>query len=336
MMKKYLVGGAVRDTILGVEPHDFDYVVIGASDDEKAAMTKDMFRISKNYEVYQDAHGYEYTFADGSIETDLARRDFTCNAIAYDAESNQYIDPFGGIEDIRQGCLRMVAQENIVEDPVRAVRGYRMLSVLARCDEERNVMIDENTRAVIQKWAVKAFEASPDRCWQELTKGFKEPSWMSMFQAWSQDGLPWAFISSSWEINNVYMPDVRAALALSRVNDNVWRDEWLGYGGHKMWKTLSGVVRDMHDLSSEPNIRESLAFWQKWQKHRDHIEQLRTVFDKHPNFYQIYDRVFGDNGLYAQGTQYALSLGVKGSEIKSTIERYVLASLTQSEFLSLS
>ena len=137
-MKTYLVGGAVRDKLLGIEPHEHDWVVVGASAEE---MERQGFQqVGKDFPVFlhpqtqeeyalarterKAGKGYKgFTVnADRSVtlEQDLGRRDLTINAIAEDPDGN-LIDPFGGQRDIRQRLLRHVSNA-FVEDPLRVLR----------------------------------------------------------------------------------------------------------------------------------------------------------------------------------------------------------------------
>ena len=120
---------------------------------------------------------------DVTIEQDLARRDFTVNAMARDIDTGALIDPFGGAEDLRNGILRTVSERSFPEDPLRVLRG------LARCARD-NLVPDRTTREQMRTWAQdprrylgeEIDEASvgyrwygdvplsPERVWQELRK----------------------------------------------------------------------------------------------------------------------------------------------------------------------
>ncbi|MBL6685357.1 MAG: hypothetical protein ISQ47_00405 [Methylophilaceae bacterium] len=141
MIKKYLVGGAVRDQIMGIPTSDFDYVVVGSTPDEmiklgykpigkdfpvflhpetheEYALARTEKKISKGY------HGFEfYASPDITLEEDLGRRDITINAIAQD-DSGQFIDPYCGIDDIKNKIIRHVS-EAFTEDPLRVIRVAR-------------------------------------------------------------------------------------------------------------------------------------------------------------------------------------------------------------------
>jgi tRNA nucleotidyltransferase (CCA-adding enzyme) len=140
-MKTYLVGGAVRDQLLGRPVKDRDWVVVGSSPEEMRA--KKFKQVGKDFPVFIDpktgeeyalarterksGHGYtgfEFdTNPNVTLEEDLARRDLTINAIAEDEDGN-LIDPFNGQEDIKNKKLRHVS-DAFSEDPLRVLRVAR-------------------------------------------------------------------------------------------------------------------------------------------------------------------------------------------------------------------
>tara|TARA_B100001057_G_scaffold495522_1_gene594727 strand:- start:1833 stop:2939 length:1107 start_codon:yes stop_codon:yes gene_type:complete len=140
-MKIYLVGGAIRDKLLGLEPKERDWVVVGSSPDEMKSngfkqVGKDfpVFLHPKTGEEYalarterKSGHGYRgFEFdinSNVTLEEDLERRDLTINAIAED-ESGVLIDPFNGQRDIRDKKLRHVSHA-FSEDPLRVLRILR-------------------------------------------------------------------------------------------------------------------------------------------------------------------------------------------------------------------
>lgn len=183
-MKTYLVGGAVRDELLGLPPGDRDWVVVGASAEQMRAagfqqVGRDfpVFLHPQTHEEYalarterKSGHGYHgfQMHADPSVtlEQDLQRRDFTLNAIARD-EGGTLIDPCGGVDDIRHRVLRHVGPA-FVEDPLRVLRAARFMARLAPL----GFRIAPETMALMRQMAASGELDTlvPERVWQELRK----------------------------------------------------------------------------------------------------------------------------------------------------------------------
>ena len=137
MMKSYLIGGAVRDKILGIQNTDRDYVVVGSTEQEmlqdgfiKVGSSFPVFLNPKTQEEYalarterKTSSGYQGFSCEFdptiTLEDDLRRRDLTINAIAFDGE--HYIDPFNGLSDLQNKILRPVS-EAFKEDAIRVLR----------------------------------------------------------------------------------------------------------------------------------------------------------------------------------------------------------------------
>jgi tRNA nucleotidyltransferase (CCA-adding enzyme) len=194
MMKIYTVGGAVRDSLLGLAVKDRDHVVVGATPDQMVALGfkpvgKDfpVFLHPETHEEYalarterKTAPGYQgFTFhadADVTLEQDLARRDLTINAIARAADGS-LTDPFGGRADLRARVFRHVS-DAFAEDPVRILRIGRFA---ARFTE---FTVAPQTEALMRSM-VDAGEVDalvPERVWQELARGLMEQQPSRMFQ----------------------------------------------------------------------------------------------------------------------------------------------------------
>lgn len=188
-MQSYLVGGAVRDLLMGREPSDRDYVVTDTTPDQmlKLGFTQvgadfPVFIHPTTGEEYALArierktgagyNGFSTEYAGVTLVDDLSRRDLTCNAIAIDPVTSDIIDPFGGGRDIQDKVLRHVSSA-FREDPVRVLRIARLASKL-------DFDIAPET-AVLCREMVAAGELdhlTPERVRQELIKtlGQKNPS----------------------------------------------------------------------------------------------------------------------------------------------------------------
>ncbi|MFZ6654177.1 multifunctional CCA addition/repair protein [Undibacterium sp. TJN19] len=189
-MKSYIVGGAVRDTLLGFPVQDRDFVVVGSSPGEMLALGylpvgKDfpVFLHPKTREEYalarterKTAAGYKgfvfHTDTSVTLEEDLIRRDLTINAMAQD-DAGHIIDPFGGRQDLQNRVFRHVS-EAFCEDPVRILRLARFAARFAMPPTEFSVA--EETNALMQTM-VAAGEVDAlvaERVWQELSRGLME------------------------------------------------------------------------------------------------------------------------------------------------------------------
>ncbi len=183
-MKKYLVGGAVRDALLGLHASEHDWVVTGATPEDMAEqgyrpVGKDfpVFLHPQSKEEYalarterKTARGYRgFAFQAGpevTLEEDLIRRDLTVNAIAQDADG-RLIDPYGGQRDLQAKILRHVSPA-FVEDPVRILRVARFATRFA----PMGFRIAEETMALMRQMVVdgEADALVPERVWRECER----------------------------------------------------------------------------------------------------------------------------------------------------------------------
>ena len=183
-MKTYLVGGAVRDKLLGLPPGDNDYVVVGSTPDAMLALG---FKpVGRDFPVFlhpqtgeehalarterKSGRGYRGFVVDAdpsvSLEQDLGRRDFTINAIAQ-ADDGTLVDPLGGISDIKARVLRH-AGPAFVEDPLRVLRAARFMARFASL----GFSVAPETQALMREMvrAGELAELVPERLWQELSR----------------------------------------------------------------------------------------------------------------------------------------------------------------------
>ncbi len=192
-MKIYMVGGAVRDALLGLPVQDRDWVVVGATPDELAG--QGYLPVGKDFPVFlhpdtreeyalarterktaRGYHGFQmHTAPDVTLEQDLARRDLTINAIAK-AEDGTLIDPYNGRRDIEAKVLRHVS-EAFREDPVRILRLARFAARFADFSVAPGTMA--LMRGMVADGEVDALVA--ERVWQELSRGLMENTPSRMF-----------------------------------------------------------------------------------------------------------------------------------------------------------
>lgn len=189
-MKVYLVGGAVRDGLLGREVHDRDYVVVGATHEEMidkgftqvgAAFpvylhpeTKEEYALARTERKVGDGHkGFETFFSpDVTLEEDLSRRDLTINAMAKDMVTGEIIDPFGGKHDLENMTLRHTTSA-FMDDPLRILRLFRFKAQLGN-----SWSVDHETYRLAYNNRYRLAEISPERKWKEMEKALQGRNFM--------------------------------------------------------------------------------------------------------------------------------------------------------------
>ena len=221
-MKIYAVGGAIRDTLMGLPVHDIDYVVVGSSVEEMLAQG---FRpVGKDFPVFlhpdtqaeyalarterKTGQGYKgfHFYADPSVtlEQDLERRDLTINAMAQElgADGKQFgpiIDPYKGQEDLASKVFRHVS-DAFAEDPLRLLRIARFAARFPEfsiADETMSAL-----KAIVQSGELNALSA--ERIWQELARGLIATKPMHLFQVLLNTGAAKTILPPTLAANLAY------------------------------------------------------------------------------------------------------------------------------------
>ena len=191
-MKIYLVGGSVRDELLGLPVKDHDYVVVGSTPEEMEQLefrpvgkdfpvflhpeTKEQYALARTErKVSRGYKGFEiFTTPEVTLQQDLVRRDLTINAIAKD-ETGNIIDPFDGVADLEAGILRHISPA-FSEDPVRILRTARFAARFSfRIAPETLALMSD----MVHNGEVEALV--PERVWQEISRGLMEENPSRMF-----------------------------------------------------------------------------------------------------------------------------------------------------------
>jgi tRNA nucleotidyltransferase (CCA-adding enzyme) len=193
----YLVGGAVRDQLLGLPVKDRDWVVVGATPEEMinqgfrpVGSDFPVFLHPKTQEEYalarterKSGRGYKgftfHTSPDVTLEEDLIRRDLTINAMAMDDQGN-ITDPFNGQQDIKNCLLRHVS-DAFLEDPLRVLRVARFLARFAQL----GFSIAPKTLELMRKIASdgELDHLTPERVWQEFERALAAPTSSAFWEA---------------------------------------------------------------------------------------------------------------------------------------------------------
>jgi tRNA nucleotidyltransferase (CCA-adding enzyme) len=271
-MQAYVVGGAVRDELLGLPVQDHDWVVVGATPEDMVAQG---FRpVGKDFPVFlhpetqeeyalarterKTAPGYHgfvfHTSPDVKLEDDLIRRDLTINAMARAADGT-IVDPYGGQKDLADRVFRHVS-EAFAEDPVRILRLARFA---ARFPEFK---VADTTLALMRKM-VEDGEVDalvPERVWQELSRGLMEQKPSRMFDVLRDCGalariLP--ELDALWGVPQppLHHPEVDTGVHMMLVID---------YAAERGFDLPVRFAALMHDLGKGRTPEEH------WPKHHGH------------------------------------------------------------------
>ena len=205
-MQEFLVGGAIRDKILGIatESTEKDYVVVDSSPEEMKSLgfrqvgkefpvflhpqSKEEYALARlERKVGKGYKGFEFnTSKSVTLEQDLSRRDLTINAIAQNKDgSGEYIDPFGGLDDIKARKLKHVS-EAFTEDPVRILRTARFASRF----NHLGFTIDSKTLDLM-KMMVSSGEVdalTPERVFKEINLSMNSESPSIFFEVLIESG----------------------------------------------------------------------------------------------------------------------------------------------------
>ncbi len=285
-MKTYIVGGAVRDRLLGRPVADRDHVVVGATPDGMVALGyqpvgKDfpVFLHPQTHEEYalarterKSGRGYKgftvYATPDVTLEEDLLRRDLTINAMAED-ETGALIDPYGGQRDLAARIFRHVS-EAFAEDPVRILRVARFaarFTDFSVAPETTALM-----RQMVDNGEVDALV--PERVWQEVARGLMDAQPSRMFQVLRECG---ALARLFPEIDRLFgvpqppehHPEIDTGVHVMMVID------WAARQGLSLPVRFAAL---MHDLGKGVTPPE------RWPKHHGHeaksVELVRALCER--------------------------------------------------------
>jgi tRNA nucleotidyltransferase (CCA-adding enzyme) len=281
-MKTFVVGGAVRDALLGLPVQDRDHVVIGATPDQMIALGftpvgKDfpVFLHPSTHEEYalarterKTAPGYTgfvfHAAPDVTLEQDLIRRDLTINAMAQ-GEDGVIVDPFGGQKDLQARIFRHVS-DAFAEDPVRILRVARFAARFA------DFTVAPETNALMHTM-VAAGEVDalvPERVWQELARGLMEAKPSRMFDVLRACGaleriLP--ELDALWGVPQPekHHPEIDTGVHVMMVID---------YAAQRQYSLPVRYAALMHDLGKGATPRE------EWPAHHGHEARSVRLVEK--------------------------------------------------------
>ena len=313
-MKIYLVGGAVRDSLLGLEAGDRDWVVVGATPQEMEA--QGFKAVGRDFPVFlhprtgeehalarterKSGRGYRGFVVDAdpsvTLEQDLQRRDFTLNAIARDEESGELVDPWDGMRDIQARVLRHVGPA-FIEDPLRVLRAARFMARFAPLGFTLAPETADLMRRIAASGELEALV--PERIWQELRKALRSPRPSAFLRTLHDIG---ALASILPEVDALYgvpqraefHPEVDTGVHQEMVSDMAARlapgDDLVGFAAltHDLGKALTPNDQlPRHVMHEQRGLKPLAALCERLKIPADHRQLAEAVCREHLNVHRI-------------------------------------------------
>ena len=286
MKKTYIVGGAVRDGLLGLPVQDRDYVVVGSTPEQ---MLAEGFRpVGKDFPVFlhpktnqeyalarterKTAAGYKgfvfHTDEHVTLEQDLIRRDLTINAMAQDEQGVIY-DPFGGQQDLEKRLFRHVS-DAFTEDPVRILRLARFAARFSVAPYDFSVAPETMALMTSMVEAGEVDALVPERVWQEIARGLMEVKPSRMFDVLRACGalkrlLP--ELDALWGVPQPekYHPEIDTGVHVMLVVD------YAAAQGYSLPIRFAALLHDLGKGTTPPEL---------WPRHHGHEERSAALVDQ--------------------------------------------------------
>ena len=314
-MKTYLVGGAVRDRLLGLPPGDRDWVVVGAT---QAGMEAQGFKaVGRDFPVFlhpdtgeeyalarterKSGRGYRGFVVDAdpsvTLEEDLQRRDFTINAIAQ-ADDGTLVDPYGGARDIQARVLRHVGPA-FVEDPLRVLRAARFMARFAPLGFTLAPETVALMRTMVDSGELDALV--PERVWQELRRALastRPSAFLSTLRDCGALAVVLPEVDALYGIPQraEYHPEVDTGIHQEMVCDMAARlapgDGRIGFAAlvHDLGKALTPAeVLPKHIGHEHAGVKPVIALCERLKVPVDHRELAVMACREHLNVHRLFE-----------------------------------------------
>lgn len=312
-MKTYLVGGAVRDRLLGLDPGDRDWVVVGATQAQMEALG--FKAVGRDFPVFlhpdtgeehalarterKSGRGYRGFVVDAdpsvTLEQDLQRRDFTVNAIAEDADG-ALVDPYGGARDIEARVLRHVGPA-FAEDPLRVLRAARFMARFASLGFTVAPETMALMRGMVASGELDALV--PERVWQELRRALASATPSAFLATLRACGALAVVLPEVDALYGVpqraeYHPEVDTGVHQEMVSDMAARlapgDARIGFAAlvHDLGKALTPAeVLPKHIGHEHAGVKPVLALCERLRVPLDHRELAVMACREHLNVHRL-------------------------------------------------
>lgn len=304
----FIVGGHVRDILLGKESNDIDYVIVGSSIEE--LLKKGYKLVGKDFPVFLDTEGNEIALArterkinkgytgfecctdNITLKDDLSRRDLTINSIALISE-NVFFDPFNGIEDLNNKILRHTT-EAFKEDPVRVLRLARFYA------RYKDFIIHEDTKKLVLSLREELKYLTKERVTNELLKVMKDDNPHLFFIALKDlevlDILfPEIYNMIGCEHNNIYHAEgdvfnhtMKCLEEVVKFSNDIYTR--IGVLYHDIAKPISkNIDGNFHNHDSEEYVEEAVNMLK--ERYRFTKELIKTIYFS-AKFHHTFHKLF--------------------------------------------
>ena len=314
-MQTYLVGGAVRDRLLGLPPGDRDWVVVGATPGQMLALGYKP--VGRDFPVFlhpqtgeehalarterKSGRGYRGFVVDAdpsvTLEEDLQRRDFTINAIAQ-AEDGVLVDPYGGTRDLEDRVLRHVGPA-FVEDPLRVLRAARFMARFAA----HGFSVAPETRALMRQItdSGELDALVPERVWQELRKALRSQRPSAFLATLRETGALQAVLPEVDALYGVpqradFHPEIDTGLHQQMVSDMAARlapgDDVVGFAAlcHDLGKALTPEAELPKHVGHEAaGLAPLRALSTRLKVPAEHRELAELACREHLNVHRLFE-----------------------------------------------
>src|SRR5437762_2056021 len=249
---EYVVGGAVRDLLRGVKPADVD---VASNDPLAAARTlgRKVIQLGKAehisaFRVVTGEHVYDFAeLLDHDLDADLARRDFTINAMAVSLDTGDLFDPHRGQRDLDGRIVRMIDASNFDDDPLRMLKSIRMAVKF-------DFAIDDATLAAIRPRAARINDVAEERVEFELSEIFSARKFRTAVALLRSTALDVPLFGR--ELTPSHRDDLSYAAAMAVIADKP-RERW-SHSFVREVNTLKQLMKQ-HDLIALYDAGESIA-----------------------------------------------------------------------------
>ncbi|MBW8823558.1 MAG: multifunctional CCA addition/repair protein [Xanthomonadales bacterium] len=312
-MQAYLVGGAVRDALLGLPPGDRDFVIVGATPEQMLALG--YRQVGRDFPVFlhprtgeehalarterKSGRGYTgfvvHASPDVTLEDDLRRRDFTINAIAQ-ADDGARVDPFGGERDLRDRVLRHVSAA-FAEDPLRVLRAARFMARFAPL----GFKIAPETLALMRDMVASGELETlvPERVWQELSRALRSAQPSAFLRSLRDCGALTVVLPEIDALYGVpqraeYHPEIDTGRHIELVCDVVAKlapgDDLIGFAAlvHDLGKALTPAGElPKHVMHEQRGVKPLQALAARLKVPNEHRQLAEIACREHLNIHRL-------------------------------------------------